>query len=69
VRVRLKSGVGKFVTGIAFRAVGTPLGQTLLDNRGRAVHAAGHLTLDRWQGEARVQLRISDVAASESIVK
>jgi single-stranded-DNA-specific exonuclease len=67
VRVRLKSGDGKFVTAIAFRALGTPLGQMLLDNRGRAVHVAGHLALDRWQGEARVQLRIADVAASQGV--
>jgi single-stranded-DNA-specific exonuclease len=68
VRVRLKSGDGKFITAIAFRAIGTPLGQALLDNRGRPVHAAGHLALDRWQGEVRVQLRISDIAAGEAIV-
>jgi single-stranded-DNA-specific exonuclease len=62
IRVRLKSGDGKFVNGIAFRAVGQPLGQALLDNRGRALHVAGNLAIDRWQGEERVQLRISDVA-------
>jgi single-stranded-DNA-specific exonuclease len=64
VRLRLKSGDGKFVNGIAFRALGTPLGQALLDNRGRPVHAAGHLALNRWQGETRVQLRLVDVAAA-----
>jgi single-stranded-DNA-specific exonuclease len=62
IRARLKSGDGKFVNAIAFRAMGTPLGKALLDNRGRAVHAAGHLALDRWQGEARVQLRLTDIA-------
>ena len=41
VRLRLKSGEGKFVNAIAFRVMGTPLGKALLDNRGRAVHAAG----------------------------
>ena len=60
--VRLRSGDGKLINGIAFRAAGQPLGQALLDSRGRAVHAAGHLVLDRWQGQARVQLRLSDVA-------
>ncbi len=64
VRVRLKSGDGKFVTGIAFRAIGTPLGQALLDNRGRPVHVAGQLTIDRWQGEARVQMRLTDIAVA-----
>ena len=64
IRVRLKSGDGKFVQGIAFRAVGQPLGQALLDNRGRAMHVAGNIAIDRWQGEERVQLRIADVAAA-----
>jgi single-stranded-DNA-specific exonuclease len=62
LRVRLRSGDGKLINGIAFRAAGQPLGKALLDSRGRLVHAAGHLVLDRWQGEARVQLRLSDVA-------
>ncbi len=64
LRVRLRSGEGKQINGIAFRAVGQPLGKALLDSRGRRVHAAGHLVLDRWQGEARVQLRLSDVAVA-----
>ncbi len=62
IRVRLRSGDGKLINAIAFRAMGQPLGKALLDSRGRPVHAAGHLALDRWQGEARVQLRLSDVA-------
>ncbi len=64
VRARFKSGDGKTVNAIAFRAAGTPLGQTLLDNRGRALHAAGSLAIDRWQGEERVQMRLVDVALS-----
>jgi single-stranded-DNA-specific exonuclease len=62
IRVRLKSGDGKLVNAIAFRAAGTPLGKALLDNRGCAVHAAGHIAVDRWQGEERVQLRLADIA-------
>ncbi len=62
VRVRFKSGEGKFVNAIAFRAAGTPLGRALIDNRGRSVHAAGNIAIDRWQGEERVQLRLADLA-------
>jgi single-stranded-DNA-specific exonuclease len=62
VRARLRSGDGKFVNAIAFRAVGQPLGRALLDNRGRMLHAAGHIAIDRWQGEERVQMRLVDVA-------
>ena len=62
IRARLRSGDGKFVDAIAFRAAGQPLGRALLENRGRTVHAAGHIAIDRWQGEERVQFRIADVA-------
>jgi single-stranded-DNA-specific exonuclease len=64
VKVRLRSGDGSGVNAIAFRAVGQTLGAALTQNRGRAMHVAGCLTLDRWQGEERVQLRISDVAVA-----
>lgn len=62
VRVRFKSGDGKFVNAISFRSLGQPLGKALLENRGRQVHAAGNLSVDRWQGEERVQLRLTDIA-------
>jgi single-stranded-DNA-specific exonuclease len=42
--------------------MGQPLGRALLDNRGCVLHAAGHIAVDRWQGEERVQLRLADVA-------
>ena len=64
IRVRFRSGDGKFVNAIAFRAIGQPLGKALLENRGRVVHAAGSLALDHWQGEARVQMKLTDLAAS-----
>jgi single-stranded-DNA-specific exonuclease len=63
VRARFRSGDGKFVNAIAFRAIGQPLGRALLDNRGRVLHVAGHIAVDRWQGEERVQLRLVDVAS------
>jgi single-stranded-DNA-specific exonuclease len=63
IRARFRSGDGKFVNAIAFRAVGQPLGRSLLENRGHVLHAAGHIAVDRWQGEERVQLRLVDVAA------
>jgi single-stranded-DNA-specific exonuclease len=62
IRARLKAGDGAFVNAIAFRAAGQKLGNALMQNRGRAVHAAGSLTLYRWQGSERVQLRLLDLA-------
>jgi single-stranded-DNA-specific exonuclease len=62
LRARLRAGDGAAVDAIAFRAVGQKLGAALLNNRGRAVHAAGSLAVDRWNGGERVQLRLIDVA-------
>jgi single-stranded-DNA-specific exonuclease len=36
-----------------------------VQNRGRQVHAAGSFMIDRWQGEERVQFRLSDIAPAE----
>jgi single-stranded-DNA-specific exonuclease len=65
VRARLKSADGAGVNAIAFRAVGQKLGAALVQNRGRQVHAAGSFVIDRWQGEERVQFRLSDIAPAE----
>src|SRR5580693_5074963 len=65
VRVRLKSADGASVNAIAFRAAGQKLGTALLNSRGRQVHAAGSFAIDRYQGEERVQFRLTDVAAAE----
>jgi single-stranded-DNA-specific exonuclease len=65
MRVRFKSADGASVNAIAFRAAGQKLGTALLQNRGRQVHAAGSFAIDRWQGEERVQFRLTDIAAAE----
>jgi single-stranded-DNA-specific exonuclease len=65
MRVRFKSGAGAAVNAIAFRAAGQKLGTALLQSRGRQVHAAGSFAIDRWQGEERVQFRLTDIAPAE----
>jgi single-stranded-DNA-specific exonuclease len=65
MRVRLKSGDGAGVSAIAFRAAGQKLGLALRNSRGRRVHAAGCFALDRWQGEERVQFKLTDIAPAE----
>jgi single-stranded-DNA-specific exonuclease len=65
VRARLQSGDGATINAIAFRVAGQKLGAALLKNRGRAIHAAGTLSIDRWQGNERVQLRMIDVASTD----
>lgn len=63
LRVRLKAGDGQTLDAIAFRAAGQPLGRMLTENRGRPLHVAGCVAIDRWQGRERVQFRILDAAA------
>jgi single-stranded-DNA-specific exonuclease len=65
MRVRFKSADGAAVNAIAFRAAGQKLGSALLNSRGRQVHAAGSFAIDRYQGEERVQFRLTDIAAAE----
>jgi single-stranded-DNA-specific exonuclease len=64
IRLRLRAPDGAFINGICFRCVGQPLGNFLLDSRGRALHVAGNIAIDRFQGEARVQLRVCDASAA-----
>jgi single-stranded-DNA-specific exonuclease len=66
LRLRFKSGDGAMVNGIAFRAIGQKLGNALKENRGQPVHVAGSLTVDRWQGSERVQMRVIDVAVPDA---
>jgi single-stranded-DNA-specific exonuclease len=66
MRVRLKSADGAAVNAIAFRAVGQKLGTALRNSRGLRVHAAGTFAIDRWQGEERVQFKLTDIAPAEA---
>ncbi|HZY48160.1 MAG TPA: single-stranded-DNA-specific exonuclease RecJ [Devosia sp.] len=63
VSFQLAADDGARIKAIAFRAASTALGQTLLaagpDTR---LHLAGTLSLDHYQGQSSVQLRLSDAA-------
>ncbi len=65
IQVRIKAGEGTPLPAIAFRAAGDKLGDALMAARGRRMHVAGTVALDRWQGTERAQLRIIDVAPAE----
>nr|WP_255616355.1 single-stranded-DNA-specific exonuclease RecJ [Microvirga puerhi] len=65
MRVRLRGGDGAMIGGIAFRAAGQPLGEALLEGTGNSVHVAGTLSIDRWGGNEKVELRIMDIARPE----
>jgi single-stranded-DNA-specific exonuclease len=62
VRLRLAGGDGARLDAIAFRVADQPLGKGLLASRGRAIHAAGKLKIDEWNGRTRVQLLVEDAA-------
>jgi single-stranded-DNA-specific exonuclease len=62
VRVKLRSPDGAAIGAVAFRAAGQPLGEALMSGYGNTRHVAGTLSLDRWGGQERVELRILDVA-------
>ncbi|MBL8573969.1 MAG: single-stranded-DNA-specific exonuclease RecJ [Hyphomicrobiaceae bacterium] len=63
VRVGLGAvGDSNLLKAIAFRAASEPIGRAIFENRGRSLHIVGQLGLDHYQGDARVQLRITDVA-------
>ena len=63
VRCVLAGGDGARLDAIAFRAFETGLGQALLQARqATALHVAGHLRAETWQGRRRVQLFIEDAA-------
>ena len=62
VRARLTAADGTSVKAVAFRVAEEPIGRALLGGRGRVLHVAGTLDVEHWQGEARVNLRVKDVA-------
>src|SRR5262249_19662303 len=69
VRARMRAADGAMLSAIAFRAAGKPLGQALIENRGRNVHAAGTLSIDRYNGEERVQFQLRDLAAADVVIR
>jgi single-stranded-DNA-specific exonuclease len=62
LRLRAVGGDGRAVEGIAFRASGKKLGEALIRLKGAPVHLAGTLTVNRYGGRERAQLRVVDVA-------
>jgi single-stranded-DNA-specific exonuclease len=62
IKLRVAGGDGARLDGIAFRAAATPLGEALLKARGRAIHLAGRLKEDNWNGQTKVQIQVEDAA-------
>ena len=63
VSFQLTSDDGARLKAIAFRAATTPLGQALLGaGNDTRLHIAGTLGIDHYQGQASVQLKVTDAA-------
>ncbi|WP_019223700.1 single-stranded-DNA-specific exonuclease RecJ [Bartonella rattaustraliani] len=63
LRLVISNLEGKKLQGIAFRSVGTSLGDFLSKNRGEMIHLAGNLSLNYWNGTINPQLHVLDAAA------
>jgi single-stranded-DNA-specific exonuclease len=61
VRATVSDRTGRRLRAVAWRAEETPLGQRLLARDG-ALHLAGRLKPDDWQGREGVELEIEDGA-------
>jgi single-stranded-DNA-specific exonuclease len=62
VRCVLTSSDGARLNAIAFRALQSELGPTLLNSKGRPLHVAALLKAEEWNGNTRVQAMIRDAA-------
>ncbi|WP_119391653.1 single-stranded-DNA-specific exonuclease RecJ [Taklimakanibacter lacteus] len=62
VRLTLASADGTRIKAIAFRALGTDLGELLLTERQHPLHVAGRLVVDDWGRERVPSLHVEDVA-------
>ena len=50
------------LSAIAFRCIGTKLGEALLATRGQTIDVAGQLRLNEWNGKQSVSLHVDDIS-------
>jgi single-stranded-DNA-specific exonuclease len=62
VRCTLAASDGARLKAIAFRAMGTDLGEMLLSERDFPLHVAGRLVVDEWANKRQPALQIEDAA-------
>lgn len=65
IRLTLTAPDNATIKAMAFRAAGTPFGDSLLASRGRVIHVAGTLSIDQWQDRRQAALRLIDVAEAK----
>lgn len=57
---------GTWMKAMAFRAVGTPLGDALLKQKTAAFDVVGTLKIDTWTGQEKAEMHIKDAAFSDA---
>lgn len=63
IRCTIEAGDASKLEAVAFRALGSPLGDALHEAAaGMPIHLAGHLRRDTWNGREKIELMIEDVA-------
>ncbi len=62
IRCMLVASNGAKLKAIAFRALGTELGELLLSERQHPIHVAGRLVMDEWGAKRVPSLQIEDAA-------
>ena len=62
VRCTLQASDGNRIKAIAFRAIGTELGELLLSERQMPIHVAARLVADDWGAKRQASLHILDAA-------
>ncbi len=62
IRCTLAAPDGTRIKAIAFRAMGTEMGELLLTERKLPLHIAGRLTIDEWGAKRVPSIQIEDIA-------
>lgn len=62
LRLSLRSDAGGALRAVAFRVIGSPLGDLLQKSGGQYLHFAGALSSNFWNGSRNVQFRVTDAA-------
>ncbi len=53
---------GGWMKAMAFRTVGTPLGDALLKSKTRGIHLLGQIKINEWNGQESAEMHVKDAA-------
>lgn len=64
IRSFFTSDNGRSIVAMAYKALGSKLGDTLLNNKGKRFNIAGKIRTNIWQGKKHIQFVIDDIAGT-----